>query len=301
MNWTTLSGVLPLVLFGVCALFMLWLKLRYAKARGLADVSLRELIGRPYSIACLRRGEGEALRTALIGITDRGLSSFHVDRSSGEVAFTPSTNHAAESCVDPLDRAILRAMPGAPTERLMQLDLGVQVALDAIWLALHERGLVKSAVPRAVLQQIESRGLVILALLGIAVVVASPPFGIPRFVVLSACTLIVLGLLYLLSRAQTRRGTRALKALRSLCSALPSRMALATRSIDTHDAVLAAAVFGTGILPGRPYPLAVLWRRLERRREKQESRSSCGGCGGGSSCGSHGSGDGSGCGGGCGS
>src|SRR5256885_16411680 len=86
----------------VIAVLSLWMRFK----GGAPDAKLTELTGDPYSIACIREGEREAIRIAIFNLVDRGLLTCK------DEYVVAARKDAAQMVRRPLDRAILASCTG---------------------------------------------------------------------------------------------------------------------------------------------------------------------------------------------
>jgi uncharacterized protein (TIGR04222 family) len=241
----------------------------------------------PYLVAYLRAGRDEAVRVALVSLTDRKLVV------PGEPHWR-AADDADDAIVHPLERALLRRFAGegdAPDPE--RWDPAVERACDQLHRELQRLGLMPDdAMDRAR----ERRAVAAIALLAIpaaikvALALQRGRHNVAILIILAVA--FAAGAWLLRGGRITWRGRRLLADLRVLFSGLRQR---ADRPASGGEVALLAGVFGAAVLPLAVFPHGeVLAGRSEPGgRGCSASVSSCG-----STC-SSGGGDGGG-GGGCG-
>ena len=246
----------------------------------------------PYEIACLRGGVHAALRVAALGLIDSGLlkRSGETLEASGEASF----DHEIEELVWKKFKS-----PGRASE-----IFGLGPAAVSIQENLTARGLLPDRRQRDIRRGAKIAAIGVLSALSVARIVEALSHGRSNvlFLLLLTALFIVLALLFRPKR--TPAGDRMLAALQGLGRNLKARVSLLRSGQGSRDLVMAAALFGFGVLPGEFGYAQEIFPKPDRSSDggsssgcgsscgssssDSSSSSGCGGCGGG------------GCGGGCG-
>jgi len=289
----TLSGPPFLLFYAVLAIAVLFGFWRYARSSdGGRVVRLNDLTADPYKIACLRGGEEETLRVAVVNLVDRGLLV-----NSGDT-LVKAANASTDLLRRPLDRAILNRCARQVPYKMVALDPATRAACADYAAELENAGLLRSGAAQSntLLAFIAAIGL----LGGIAIFRVLQALSHGRGNVLFL-VLIASGALYLSYRIYANRktgsGSRAIDSLERLMARLKTRAQRLAPGGAGNDVLLLAAIFGLAALPGTAFPF------LNELFPRPRSTDSGGGwsdsgssCSSGSSCGGGGGGCG-GCGG----
>ena len=288
MNPFDLPGPSFLIFYiALAAIVLISVKLIIDDGEGGAPRALP--LGDPYQIAWLRGGTAEAVRIAVLCLTDRGLLAVSgnnlVNWQSGQLTFVkePIERAVLERCAQSgtLATDVLKdpAVEGACASYRDQLER-LQLTPDAGMLARRYRWFAFATA----------------ILLGVSLVKIVIAVGRGRSNVGFLIILTVVGLLavwFLVRRRRTHLGNQMLNDLRRLFNGLWLRAERIQPGSMTSDVMLLAAVFGLSALPATGF--------ADLRRIYKQSAGSGKGCGSacGSGCGGGGGGDGGG-GGGCG-
>jgi len=240
----------------------------------------------PYQIAWLRGGAPEAARIAVLSLVDRGVLEIK-DKKLVRRSTSPW-----DAPRQPLERAIYALATSPADAAALFKDRAVSDVCDFYRQRLAKARLVPDAdIERDRLLVLAASLAIVLGTAGLkaAIAVSRGKANLGFLAILAVIAAIVLWKQVL--RRRTQAGDAALGDLRRLFDALKGRAASIQAGRMTNDAMLLAAVFGLGALPGTGFA------SLQGFFPKASS-SSGGGCG--SSCGSGGCGGGGGCGG-CGS
>lgn len=294
MNPFAWDGPLFLVFYAALALAIVayfWVRTRGGGAE--PGVRLSEMTADPYRIACLRNGDGEAIRIAIFNLLDRGLLHFN------GMMLTVTREDSAGLVRRPLDAAILAACRSPKRRDELMAHPQVRAAARAYPRELIAKGLfAHEGEERARARLLFTAWAVLGAVAGvkIAMALSRAQTRIGLLVVLLA---VAVFLVYkVLAHPITPQGARVMRDLRALAKRLRDRVKSLASGGKTNDATLAAAVYGLDILPYSEFPfLAGLFPRRTRNSEGDSNFSveitGCGSSGDSSGCSS-------GCGGGCG-
>lgn len=281
-----LPGPEFLVFFAILAVVLL-VALAKIVRRGDGGERPKLAFNDPYQIAFLRGGADEAVAVAAFSMLDRGL----LHQAGDQVIATSATGERIAR------HALERRLLGHFASR-RDLDSIRESSLTATANAqyvpkLEQLGLLPDMPARRArfgLAALASGGLLAVAATKIAVALAAGRHNIVFLIILASVAII---LAFMVSRPRlTAKGKATLQDLRTLFRGLHQRIGAIRRGGGTADAVMAAAVFGLGVLPLATFPF------LEDLRGKSSSGSDGGGGGGG--CGSSDGGSSCGGGGGCG-
>ncbi len=292
MNLFDLPGPQFLSLYvalGLAVCLSVWLAWRLGE--GPRDVPR---ISDPATVALLRAGRDEAVRTAILALRERRLVRFAgtiVELGDGRDGAPPPP-----ASLTPLDHALLAAAAKGRDVRSLAHDRGVAAVLDAAEAKLRERGVLPTAAERtrrAVIGIVAGLVLLTVAVWKIDVALSHGRRNI-LFLILSAAIFCAVTVVILVRR-RTPAGDRLLAELRTLLGGMRARGGSPATAGGVEHALnlaLLAGVFGGAALPAHAEAAkSFLWPAPQTGT----SGSGCGGasCGGGSSCGG-------GCGGGCG-
>jgi uncharacterized protein (TIGR04222 family) len=271
------------------ALVVYWRRLSSSEGESTAAAGARieHLTADPYQIACLRGGQQEAVRLAIVNLFDRDLLANEGARISATRKARPAALRLA------LDRAIIArcaSSPALPGELLA--DPAVRAAAAEIEQGLRHKGLLLNDDERR--SRLNALRMVLLLLGGIALAriwqALSHGRGNVLFLIVLAC--LACGLAYRLTeRRKSRAGKQALSNLGTLMRRLKERASRLVPGGATNEAMLLAAVFGIYALPAQAFPF------VEQTFPQPKSQSSSGGDGSSGSDGGSCGGGGGGCGG----
>lgn len=272
---------------GVVVLSVVW-KLQRAREGGVAP---RVDAPDPYLIAFLRGGVAEAARVATVSLIDRGLI-VPKDKYLARATNRPGTLTA-------LERAVFDAVPATGVR--MSDVLGaprVRAACEPYGRTLMHHGLIPDPALRAA--RLRGRLVALAILIGLAGVKINVALGRGRtnivFLIVLAIVFAVVTMV-ITAGTRTARGAAFLQDLRLLFSRLRQRVSALEPGTATPDVMLAAAVFGVGVLPASRF--AYVRQLFPSASSTSSSCGSSSGCGGGSGGGCGGGGGGcGGCGGG---
>jgi len=230
----------------------------------------------PYLVACLRGGQDEAIKLAVLSLCERGLLT------EGSHHDVKAADGARDKVTPEIERRVLEAAATMTSARDLLKNDRIRAVTWKIADALERQGLTPSPAQRNVRMLIGLGAFALLAVVAAAKVMLAIERGHHNvgFLVLSCAVLFPL-LVGVLGKRQTRIGQQLLADLASLFDQLRARLYREQRGVP-HETMLAAAVFGLTVGP--------FWA----------DRLFPGDAGGGSSGGSSGSSCGSSCGGGCG-
>jgi uncharacterized protein (TIGR04222 family) len=279
-------GILSAVVIGALVLFR-----RASESGGAAKIDLAD----PYLIACLRGGNVEVIRVALVSLIDRGLLLINGTQISC------AENVSPDSVRRDIDRALIKecAKPREVSDILA--DSQLRRACEQYEEKLKGDRLLpdESVIQRRLLLKLIA--ILILGAVGAIKIIVAIERGRTNVGFLIMLMLIAIGLVALVVSFPrlTTAGSNMLADIQNLYSGLKARAASIRPGGATIDAMMLAAAFGVGALEAESFPYT---RRLFPAAQSSasdwspwinSSGSSCGGsCG--SSCG------GGGCGGGCG-
>lgn len=291
MNPFELTGpwfLLFYILLGVSVLLVLYFLRKSLEPSDLPRARLTD----PYEIACLRGGVHAALRVAALGLIDSGLlkRSGETLEAAGEGSF----EHDIEELVWKKFKS-----PGRASEifELGPSALALQETLTA-------RGLLPDRRQREIRKTAKFAAAGVLLAVSFARIGEAISHGRSNILFLLLLTAVFVALVFLFRPKRTPAGDRMLRALQGLGRSLKARVSLLRSGQGSRELLMAAALFGFGILPGEFAYAHEIFPKPERSSDGGSS-SGCGSsCGSGSSdsgsssgCGGCGGG---GCGGGCG-
>jgi uncharacterized protein (TIGR04222 family) len=286
MNPLDLRGPEFLLFYAIVAIGTLGILALVRARRETAPAGAMTKILDPYRIAYLRGGPDEAVKAAMVSLSERGLLKLEDEKI--KAASDQNLSNSLERAVlnhflEPKEPAFSYAIPAA----------------DSV-IEKYEKQLMEAGLrPNAAQKQIRRRDFIIAAgvllLLSLSKIFVALQRGRTNILFLIGITIGVVILSWIVTNPRlTKFGEQTLDDLKSLFGHL--RRSSGTRSPE--ELVLLAAAFGVGVLPLHAYPAEMFSPR--QKSSSGVSRSSCGsscGSSGGSSCGSS---CGGGCGGGCG-
>ncbi len=284
-----MSGPLFLIVYALLALATnVWLRRRLRGHEAMQPARFLEFAQDPYQVAYLRAGAAEAVRLVIFSLVDRGL----LEEDGGRVRL--ARQNAAEYVRRPVEHAVLARCGDWQTPQVILRDPAVARACQGVHCGLAKAALVAdAAVYAARFKPFLAASAVLLGVAAarIAWALAHGRHNI-GFLLLFA-TIGGIALIVAWRRRRTGLGDAALERLARLFAGLKLRASQLQPGGQSHEAALAAALFGFEILPAAGFP----WlRRL------YPPSSGSGGDGGGSSSDSScdSGGGASDCGGGCG-
>jgi uncharacterized protein (TIGR04222 family) len=283
------------LLASVLGLFVLHAVSRRASPQSprLPSGDARRLLRDPYLLAFLRGGAPQALQTVAFSLSERGLLSVS---KWGLIA--GGSRAAPHAVTHPLEVAVRAECVSLRGIGKLLHDKRLKRAVDEYAAPLKEWGLIAddAEYARRLPAFLAVAGMLLaMTVIKIRVALQGGHSNIAFLVLLTVVALILAIVIF--RRRRTRAGDRALADQRTLFAPLKGRVKHLAAAGATNEAVLIAAAFGLGALPGAAYPFADTVHR--------QSQNGAAGCGGGSAGSGGGSGGGSsagcgGCGGGCG-
>jgi uncharacterized protein (TIGR04222 family) len=282
MNPFNLSGpdfLVFYVIFSVVVLGAAWYFRQQAESGPTPKMDLSD----PYLIACLRGGETEALRLAVLALIDRGLliaDNTWIERAAH--ATQKDTHNAVEA-------AVLRAVVTRTPVASILNDVSLKEECRPYIEKLEAGGLLPDESTKS--QRRRTTLLASMALAGVGVIKIA--IGLSRdrpILFLSILTIAAVTVLALVATSFSRlttRGRQAIDDIQGIYSGLKDRASDIHHGSATAEMLMLVAVFGVTALPLTDYAFA--------RTMFPQAASSSGG-GGDSSCGGDGCGGG-GCGG----
>jgi uncharacterized protein (TIGR04222 family) len=288
VNPFDLPGPDFLLFFWVFALAVLVLAALVRRRVEAGEVPRLEVVD-PYLIACLRGGPEEAIKLAVLSLSERGL----LTEDGGHVV--KAVDGAQDKVTPEIERRVLEAvaMATATDARALLRDEQIRSATRALGHALEKQGLTPSSKQRDARMMISLCALVLVTAVAMTKVVLALQRGHHNVgILVLSCVAMALLLIKVLDKRQTLVGQRLLADLSSLFDGLRVRLHRERASGAPHENMLVAAVFGLAVGPLRAD------RLFASDPGGGSSGSSCGSSGGGG-CGGGGCGGG-GCGG-CGS
>jgi uncharacterized protein (TIGR04222 family) len=288
---TLLSGSFSFLVFlCIVGIALNWSYRALIRRRETADAPAQPTLSDPYLIACLRDGDKEALRVAVVALIDRGLI-----KATGAQLKTRDAD-AVNLVNRPIERAVLRHF-------LVSRDAdSVLIAAEAVNACAAYRKVLEQhqllASPQIYAQRVAPLLValaIVFAICGvrIAYAFAEGRRNVGFLIVLAAVIGVELIIAY--RTRLTGLGAEKLDDLKRLFARLKDRAATLSAGGKTNEAALVAAVFGLAALPAMSFPFV---ERLYPRKTKTDDSGSSS-CGSSSSCSSDSScGGGGGCGGG---
>lgn len=279
-----MSGPLFLLVYAALGIAAIVWLLRHTRARE-AEQPARflEFAQDPYQVAYLRAGSGAAARLAMFALLDRGL----LEEAGGRLR--RARNDAGEFVRRPIEHAVLACCADWQKTSAVERDTGVQRACQGFHAALAGAALLAGEATYAA--RLKPCLAAAAVLLGVAVArigwaLAHGRHNVGFLIVFAAIG--VAALIGVWRRRRSGLGDAALERLERLFAGLKLRADQLLPGGQSHEAALAAALFGFGVLPAERFPYV---RRLFRGND---AGGGDGGCDAGDSS------DGGGCGGGCG-
>ena len=248
--------------------------LRWRRELEMAGVGMPRLHD-PYAIACLRDGQSEVLRVAVVSLVDRGLLRL-VDDS---VVVTPI---GMETQVrKPVEQDLLKfcATPRKPKDLFASPAFSTAAEYETV---LRQHRLLPDDDVTKARRTLFTGALIVLLFFSVTKIVIALGRGHTNIRYLVFMTI---GAWILASAAafprRTARGRQFLAELRNLFQSLRLRAAAIRPGGANADLALAAAVFGMSALPYRDF--GWVWNAFPKSGSSAGCGSSCGssGCGGG--------------------
>lgn len=275
-----LPGPQFLVFFAILAVILLIALARFVR-RGEGGKRPRLAFNDPYQIAFLRGGANEAVAVATFSMLDRGLLRQDGDKV---VAASATGERIARHA---LERRLLGHFASRRDIDSIR-ESSLAATADAQYVPkLEQLGLLPDSTARRA--RFGSAILVSGVLLAVAatktaIALAAGRHNVVFLIVLSVVAIV---LAFIVNRPRlTAKGKATLQDLRTLFRGLHQRVGAIRRGGGTADAVMAAAVFGLGVLPLATFPyLEDLRGKSSPGGDGGSSSSGCGSSDGGSSCG----------------
>jgi uncharacterized protein (TIGR04222 family) len=252
------------------------------RRRETADAPAQPTLSDPYLIACLRDGDKEALRIAVVALIDRGLIE-----ANGAQLKTRNAD-AVNLANRQIERAVLRHFLVSRDADSVFMAAEANTACAAYRKVLEQHQLL--AGPKTYAQRVAPLLIALAIVFAICGVRIAHAFAEGRrnvgfLIVLAA--IIGVGLIIAYRKRLTGLGAEKLDDLKRLFARLKDRAATLTAGGKTNEAALVAAVFGLAALPAMSFPFV---EKLYPSKTKSDDSgsSSCGSsssCSSGSSCG----------------
>jgi uncharacterized protein (TIGR04222 family) len=204
----------------------------------------------PFALASLREGPDEAIRVATLSLLDRRLL-----KSRGGNVLAVAPEHTPRRT---LERALLRAFATERPGGFAFQDPGVRAAAEAIDQDLARAGLLASGdalAARGRARWIVAAVLVAVAATKIAVALSRGRTNVGLLVLLAVWA-VVLALAFGKPERRTSKGDKAIELARRAFARLAGGAAAIVPGGATNELALAAAVFGSAVLP--PLGMALL-------------------------------------------